>query len=423
MSPRHSWFPGYTVAATATVAYIATAPGQTFVVSQLNGPLRETFGIGELALNSSYAVATVLASIPLVLVGRWTDRVGPRFALAGAAFAFGLACLVMSAATGFLGVVVGFFLVRFLGQGALGMVSQHAIAMWFHRRLGTIHGIKGVVIFGVWTLFPQAALYLIQNVGWRWTYVLFAGLIWVSVIPLALLTVRDRPEDLGLRMDDDPAAEPEPEPGTGPEDVRQDAEGVGFTLRQALRTRAYWIIAAASFLTPLIGTAILFDIQPIMALRGMDVQVAAFAVSSWTATMAIAAIPAGHVTDRFRPMLLIPAGMAAIAAGSGVLWWAPHPMAAAASMVFLAAGQTTVQTCTTVATARYFGRTHHGAIRSSLMRIAVIGTGLGPIVTGLSANRTGGYGAAMTGFAGLCLIVLLLGLGLRAPSAPAAEAA
>lgn len=419
MSPRPSWFPGYTVAATATVAYIATAPGQTFVVSQLNGPLRETFGIGELALNSSYAAATLLASLPLVLVGRWTDRVGPRFALAGTAFAFGLACLVMSSVTGFAGVVVGFFLLRFLGQGALGMVSQHAIAMWFHRRLGTIHGIKGVVIFGVWTVFPQAALYLIQNIGWRSTYVLFGGLIWVSVIPLALLTVRDRPEDVGFRMDDDPAAA---EPVAGPESRRQDAEGVGFTLRQALRTRAYWIIAAASFLTPLIGTAILFDIQPIMAVRGMDVQVAAFAVSSWTATMAVAAIPAGHVTDRFRPMFLIPAGMTAIAFGSGGLWWAPHPMAAAASMVVLAGGQTIVQTCTTVATARFFGRAHHGAIRSSLMRIAVIGTGLGPIFTGLSANRTGGYGAAVTSFAGLCLVVLLLGLGLRAPSAPAREA-
>ena len=437
----HRWFPGYTVVGAATVAYIASAPGQTFVVSQLNGPLREAFGIGELTLNTSYALATVLASIPLVLVGKWTDRFGPRKAMAGVALAFGFACLVLSAVTGFWGVVLAFFLLRFTGQGALTMVSQHATAMWFHRRLGAIHGIKQVVIFTVWIAFPQIALWLIQSVGWRQTYVIFAGLIWVGVIPMALLAVRDRPEDLGLRMDGDAprpdvdrvggiSAESAPGGLSQPADPSAQARAADsaaslaeprFTLHQAIRTRAYWILAGVVFLSPLVGTAFLFDMQPILALRGLGPGSAALVVSSWTAGMALAAIPAGQLTDRVRPSVVLTLGMAAIALSSVLLWWAPGTVPAAGAMVVFAAGQTLAATSSTATIARYFGRTHHGAIRSSLIRIGVVGTGLGPIFTGLSADRTGGYLASTVVFVGMAGAVGLSTLALRAPRAAGSE--
>jgi len=415
-SPPPRWFPGYTVVGAATVAYIATAPGQTFVLSQLNAPLREAFGIGALTLNTSYAVATVLGSLPLVLVGAWTDRVGPRIAMAATAFAFGLACLVMSAVTGFWTVVTAFFLLRFLGQGALSMVSQHATAMWFHRRLGTIHGVKQVVVFGVWVLFPQMALLLITELGWRWTYVVFAGVIWVSVVPLSLLAIRDRPEDLGLTMDGDRPASGAPTQPT--RHAREVIHEPSFTLGDAVRTRTYWVLSAALFLSPLVGTALLFDIQPILAQRDMAASAAAMAVSAWTAGMALMALPAGRLTDRAQPSLLIPTGLGAIAVSSVGVWWAPSPWAAAAAMLTFAVGQTLVATAATTAIARYFGRSHHGAIRSSIVRMGVIGTGLGPVFTGISADRTGGYLASTAAFVLLCLPVALFSSGLRAPPEP-----
>ncbi len=426
-SPSFRWFPGYTVAGAATVAYIATAPGQTFVVSQLNGPLREAFGIGELGLNTAYAVATVLASLPLVLVGNWTDRVGPRLAVAGVAGAFGLACVSMALATGFWGVAFGFFLLRFLGQGALSMASQHATAMWFHRRLGSIHGIKQVVVFSVWVVFPQVTLWLITSVGWRWTYGVFAGAIWVGVIPMALLAIRDRPEDVGLAMDGDSRIAPQLP-------LREGVGGPGvdflegsaireplFNLHQALRTRAYWVLAAGIFLAPLIGTAFLFDIQPMLARRGMDAQAAAFAVSAWTAGMAIMALPAGGLADRFRPSVLIPLGMAVIGVSAPLLWGASSAPMAAAALVAFAVGQSLVGTTSAVTLARYFGRAHHGAIRASTIRLGVLGTGLGPFVSGLSAHRTGGYLASTLVFTALCIPVLFLAMGLRQPEAPPSD--
>lgn len=412
---RGGWFPGYGVAAVSTVAFLASAPGQTFIVSQLNLPLREEFGIGELELNGAYTLATVLAALPLVRVGRWTDRVGVRRMLVVTGFACGLGCLAMGAVQGLVSVFLGFFLLRFLAQGCLPLVSQHALAMWFHRRLGAMHGIKQVVVFTGWILAPQLAHWLIEAVGWRWAYAAFAVGVWLIVMPAAWLWVRDRPEDLGLAMDGDP---PRRAAGEGeqvlPETTPLHVASVvtlerepSFTLEEALRTRTFWALAAAISLGPFVATALLFDIQPLLAARGLGALDAAFAVSAWSAAMALVAIPAGVLTDRFAARVLLPVGLTLVSGCCLLFLVADSRFEAALAMVLFGLGQGLVATTSVATLARTFGRLHHGAIRSSATRLAIIATGLGPFVTGLSAHLTGAYDAALWTFVLACLPVAL----------------
>ncbi len=419
LNKQPSWFHGYNVAAVATVAYAASAPGQTFIVSQFNSQFRETFGISELTLNTSYTVATIAASLPLVLVGSLTDRLGPRRAMALIALLFGLGCLVIGGAPNFAMVCVGFFLVRFLGMGALHMVSGHAVAMWFHRRLGLVNGIKQVAVFGLWIAFPQIAILLIAGVGWRWTYGIFALLIWIAVIPAALLVIRNKPEDIGLCLDgDDPQLSNVGDPASAVHSDSKAALEPAFTLKQAMRTRAYWAIVAAIFPAPLIGTALLFDVQPILAQHGMDQSDAANVVSAWTASMAIMAMPSGWMTDRFRPAMLFLIGILVIACSVGMFAKASTVLMAMSAFAVYGVGQSIVASCANATLARYFGRSAHGAIRSSIVRIGVLATGLGPMVTALSVEFTGSYSAAMIVFMLLCVPALAMCIGLRPPPEP-----
>ncbi|MEC9372492.1 MAG: MFS transporter, partial [Planctomycetota bacterium] len=287
------------------------------------------------------------------------------------------------------------------------------------RRLGTIHGIKMVAVFGAWALLPQVAEVLIDDLGWRWTYVIFGLAIWALVIPLTLLFVRNRPEDIGLQLDND--ADHEAPAADGAHRPVREKE-VAFTLSEALRTWAYWMLAAAIALPPLVGTAFLFDLEPILARRGMDREVMVNAVSAWSIAMAALAIPIGGLTDRVRAPVLIGVGMALVAISSLMLLGATTPFRAMAAMVVYAAGQSMMISCTTAATARYFGRAHHGAIRSSLSRIAVFGTGLGPFITGLSVTLTGGYRAAMYLFVAMCVPVAVGCIWLAPPKQKEAAA-
>lgn len=384
------WFPGYDVAAVAALATALTAPGQTFVVSQLNTSLREAFGLSELLLNASYTVATVLAALPLVLTGRLTDRFGPRRTLAVVALLFGLGCLALSAAQGPVTLCLAFFCLRFFGQGSLSLVSQHAVAMWFHARLGRIHGISQVAVFGLWTFAPPLTVALIASVGWRGTYVVFALLIWLLVIPAALLVVRDRPEELGLALD-----------GGVPTDGVASSAGPELTLREASRTRIYWILATLFVIGPLVGTGVLFDIQPLLGARDIDAAGAAWAVSAFSLATGVMALPAGWLTDRFRPAPLLTVGMMCVAGSAVGLLFVSRTGEAAAAVGLFAIGQIVVGACGGATVARAFGRTHHGAIRSSLTRLAVVGTGLGPLATAASVAITGTYDAALIGFAAL----------------------
>jgi len=440
------------VAGVSAVALIMTAPGQTILVSQLNAPLTAELGLSAIAVNSSYMIATVVAALPLVYVGAMTDRLGPRRMLAITALLFALGCVAMALAQGLATVLIGFFLLRFLGQGALAMVAQHALAMWFHRRLGSIQGIKSVLIFSAWIPLPLLTTALIAGVGWRWTWVIFGATIAATVIPLALRFVHDRPEDIGLRLDGDRDAErigeelPEatgagPYPGLPDDDDDDDGEGHDdaddrgadksdrsaavprsipahandWTLAEVRRTATFWIITSAFFLSPLVGTALIFDMQAMLEANGGSAFASAMPLSVWTAVMAVMAIPAGILTDRVRVSILVSIGMALVALSPLVLWIHAEPLMAAVAMAVFAIGQTLVAASGSAAVARFYGRAHHGAIRATIARIGVFGTGLGPLVTGGSVYLTGGYSVALVALAVICIPVVVASIRLAPP--------
>ncbi len=413
-------FPGYTVAAVATLAVVATAPGQTFIVALLNTePVREGLGISSLWFNNTYAAATVLAAFPLVITGRLTDRLGPRLMLAVVAFAFALGCLVMSQVQGLVSLFLGFFCLRFLGQGSLTLVANHSVAMWFHRRLGSVNGLKIVVISVLWAFLPQLTLRLMGSVGWRQTYMIFAAAVVVVIVPLALLLVRNAPEDLGLRTDNDPPDAPHGPRAGAKAPARPEPS---FTLRQARRTGAFWILALTTMLPGFVGTAILFDMIPIVTEKGFDntaaASTAANAVSAWLVTMGVLAIPAGVLTDRVRPSVLIVVSMIVAAVSIVAMVFATSPIHIAAAMVVYAVGMSLSSACASATIARFFGRLHHGAIRSSLTRLGIIGTGLGPVTTAVSYATTGSYRPALWAFAGFSIFAAGVAGLLRTPVAP-----
>ncbi len=400
--PPRRWFAGYTVAAVATVAQIFTAPGQTVLVSLLNLPLRAEFELDALSLNVAYTVATIAASLPLVLVGRLTDRLGPRRTMAAVALAFGAACVFMASVQSFVAMCVGFFLLRFLGQGSLSLVSSHALAMWFHRRSGTLTGLKTVVLFAVWAPLPALTQHSIESLGWRSTWAVYGVVVAVVVASLALTLLHDRPETLGLHLDGD--------------DEAGEASYAGMDLRAARRTGACWLLTAGMVLSAMIGTAVLFDMQPLMLSKGLLRGDAAQMVGVWTLAMALMALPSGGLADRLSPGWVLGLGSASLALGCVGLLSATSYAGAVGAVVPLAVGQSLPGTVVSTATARFFGREHHGTIRSALNRIAVISTGLGPLAFGLSDRLTGSHSVALLAFVALCIPVAIGATWLRTPS-------
>ena len=397
------------MAGVCTVALIATGPGQTLIVSQFNSAIRADLGLSVSALSTAYMIGTICAAVPLVFVGKASDRFGPRVVMGVVALLFGLACVGIGYVHHVVLLTVAFFFLRFLGQGSLGLLSGHALALWFERRLGTVNGIKLVGTQLGFALMPALAIWLIDTRGWRTAYALLGVGVWVCVLPLVVFVSRDRPEQVGQQLDGD--REPVGELRT---DVTREPDPA-FTLGQALRTFAFWIVTGASVLNGLIGTALLFHMQPLLTEAGLPVDASAAVVRTWSLTVMICVLPAGWLADKLPPRVLLPCSLVLLAVSSGVPLLATKVVHMHVAMAAFGVSQSLAIGVGAPTIARYFGRAHHGSIRGTVMKLGVAGTGLGPVMLGMSWTWFETAAPGLWVFMGMSLVPAVAGLWLRKP--------
>lgn len=378
----------------ASLMIIATLPGQTVIVSQFNTAIRDSLSLSLEAIADAYFVGTVLAALPLTLVGRLADRVGPRAATALVTMAFVVGTLTVANARGVLSLTAGFFLIRLLGQGALGMLSSHVLALWFERRLGTVESIKHGCMSVAGAVVPLAVVWSIGEHGWRETYAWLGVIVALVILPLVATAFRNRPEDIGQHLDNEP-------PGYHArwraakrrrDEIEPDRV---FTLRQTLRTRAFWLLLPTGILSGLVGTAMLFHIQPILeAVTGGDtdraIRAGAESVQAWSILLFVGLMLGGVLADRFPVRTLLPIGGLGTGLSALVMALMTQPWHAIAAMGVFGLAQGIGMAAAGPAFARFFGRPHHGAIRGFVTTAMVAGTALGPVLLARAAGLASG---------------------------------
>lgn len=379
LRPETPFYYGWVVMPIASLMIIGTLPGQTVVISQFNTSIREAMGLSNESLSFAYLIGTLAAAVPLTLVGKLSDRIGPRTTSALVVGGFALSTLWVTNAAGLVSLTIGFFLVRFLGQGALGMLSSHVLALWFERRLATVESIKHGVFSLAGIAAPALVLALIEGVGWRSAYALLGVGVAVALLPLIALVLRDRPEDVGQHLDNEPPKYHER--WHDEHERRSTNEGeVVFTLRETLATRSFWLLLLPGVLSGLVGTALLFHIQPVLIESGLEepIRAGTIAVSVWSAALFVGVITGGPVADRVAPRVILPIATLGVTAASLQLLWATSALQASLALGVYGVTQGWGMAAKGPAIARFFGRPHHGAIRGVVTTAMVAGTAAGP---------------------------------------------
>ena len=228
--------------------------GGTFFYSfsALVGPLENEFGWKRALIAAGFSARTLVGGAVAPAVGYLADRLGPRrvlivgVLLVGAGFM--LFSQVRSVWTFFAAVVV-----IAVGMSACGpAVTQTAVARWFVKRVGRAMALMSVGT-GISGFMAVVTVTLISAFGWRTALAILGIILWSVCLPMAL-TVRNRPQDMGLLPDGE-----SPSGSGGPPSVKEEAgvqaggvagvtteqEGEGLTVREALGTRAFWLLAIA----------------------------------------------------------------------------------------------------------------------------------------------------------------------------------
>ncbi len=269
-------------------------------------------------LSLSYSIALVVSGFLGYPVGRWVDRKGARAVLACGSMLAGLSLIGLSSVDrlwewdllwgGGLGVA---------GAMTLYPVTFTVVANWFHWRRGSAMALLTVLGGLASPIFIPLAGWLVPRVGWRETLVIFGLTQLCIALPLALLSVRRHPEDVGLFPDGAPSAEEAPTTALS-----------GTPLRHAMRRLPFWTITLSNSVA-LLGSNVLFAHQvAYMIGRGQDSAVAA----TLTGMVGVASLPGRYIfnvmSDRFHSQLLLGICQAMLDWRSGWFCWRwPDPPA------------------------------------------------------------------------------------------------
>ncbi len=377
-------------------------PGQTAGVSLFTPSFETALNLTRTQQTGAYALGTFLASLVMTYVGAQMDRFGIKRIMGIVTVIFGLVCVYTGFVSGFWTLFIAFLFLRMFGQGALSLLSSNTAAMWFDKNLGFANGVMGVGFSLASAGAPPLIFWLINLVGWRLTYPILGGIVVAVMLPLILFLYINRPEEVGQQLDGIPAA---PNLDTASQET---FTGLQFTLPQAMRTPAYWIIAAMMFAVSMIGTAVAFNSLFLFVELGLTEAQTVSVLAMVGLTGAIAQLPAGWLADRLPLRWLIVVSMVGQTAALILLLFVGSIELATIYAIFYGIVGSLYNGVVGPLWARYFGREHLGKIRGSIFTAQVAGSSLGPFVMGALFDLTGSYTPSITLFIGIYAVFVLL---------------
>ncbi len=399
-------FYGWAMLAVAGLGMFASGPGQSHNFSVFVGPVSRDLGISSATIASAYGLATLVAALCLPYVGRLVDRFGPRRVSLLVVTGLGFACAFFGAAANYLWLVVGFGLLRFLGQGALMLNCANLVAQWFDKKRGFALGLMALGFAASMAVHPPLGEFLIAELGWRRAWVALGLITWVLMLPPLLLLVVDRPEQVELRPDGDAVCD---------HDGADAPPVAGLTLHEALRTSTFYILSAGFFAVSMMVTALHFYQVTLLESQGVAREVAAFAFLISAVVMVVAMPLVGRLFDRLKTRFVFAAALTVMAAALLAISVAVEPVTTAIYAVLFGLTNAFSLTMYGYLWPRYFGRRHLGSVQGTGQMLTIIGASLGPLPVGLAFDVAGDATEVVRSLALLPLACAVLALFLRTP--------
>lgn len=334
-------------------------------------PLTKDFGWSRAPLTLVFSISLFVSSIFGILFGRLSDRFGVKRLMAFGTILVGSGFLLSSIIQQLHHLYLSFFMLG-MGGSAVYIPSATTVTRWFDKRRGLAVGISVAAIAIGMAFFPPILERSIHAFGWRTTFAI-VGVF--SLFVLSFSTVLMKP----------------------PPQYRQEEENDSernYTLKEALKTRHFWIIYFMFLAAQFSAMTITVHIVP----YSIDIGLSSFYAAATLTAVGIANIfgrlLGGWTSDKigvikgmgiffvFQSLAIF---MLPLFSGLLVIY-------SVALLFGLAYGGWVM--IYPVITSRLFGTKNSGAILGALGTVAGIGGALGPYVAGHLYDLTGIYDLA-----------------------------
>ncbi len=380
----------------AALAMVGTLPGRTQGLGLITESLLKDLHVDRVFFAQINLWATLIGSLFCLGIGRLLDRLGSRAVLTSVSLALSAVVLLMSGVRGVFWLALLITLTRGLGQSALSVISLTIVGQWFVRRLNMAMAIYTVILsVGFMIAFPIVGAAVV-SAGWRPAWAGVGGAILLGLVPLSWILVRRTPEACGISLD-----------GERQGDKKTEEKNVGYTLRQALSTPAFWVFAPASSVYGLIASGIALFNESILAELRFDASTYHHSLVITALTALLGNFLGGWLAAKWslNRLMALAMGLLAVSLLALPSLQTQFHVTVYASVMGIAGGF--VMVIFFSFWSRTYGRAHLGKIQGAAQMLTVLASAIGPLLLAECVTRTGSY-AVM--FYLLALVVGVLGI-------------
>ena len=289
-----------------------------------------------------------------------------------------------------------------------GMAFNTSLINWFRRNRSRALGLvwSGTPLSG--PLVGVVAL-LIIHLGWRDSAVVVGITIWAIGFPLALV-IRHRPEPYGYLPDGDAPGE---DAQTG--QPLAAAEPSGLTLREALRSRSFYILSIGIGIEAMVVSSLIVHQVAHLKNEGLSTGAAALVVSAAASAFLIGRLPFALLGDkvdkgRLLTIIYLLSAIAVVAfAYADAIW----PIAIFVLLLGISHGIITPLRPSAIAD--YLGTRSFGSIAGVFELPSIIGGVMGPLIMGWVFDWRDDYRLALFAFSAALALTSPFFLLLRRP--------
>ncbi|MGB5559554.1 MAG: MFS transporter [Paracoccaceae bacterium] len=339
--------------------------GQTFFISIFAGVIQSEFSLSHGAWGGIYTLGTAASAIAMVWAGVLTDRFRVRHLGAVVLGLLSLSCLLMSVVSGPLMLIFVIFALRFTGQGMISHLAIVGTARWFVATRGRALSIVSMGFAVGQAILPVVFVALLAVKPWRSLWVMAAGLALIVVPAMMLL----------LRSERTPQAVAEVSHAVG-------MDGRHWVRAELIRHWLFWLMVPTLLGPAAWGTALFFQQVHLAEVKGWTHVEFVALFPLFTAVSIASTFASGWAldkvgTNRLMPFYLLPFVIAFL-----MLSQAESLFAASFAMMVLGLGVGAGATLPGAFWAEHFGTGNLGSIKAMAAAVMVLGSAIGPGVTG-----------------------------------------
>ena len=340
--------------------------GQTYFISIFSGEIRETFNLSHGDWGAIYGFGTFASAVVMIWAGGLTDvmrvrKLGPIILLALA-----MSCIFMSINPLVILLPIVIFCLRLTGQGMSTHIAAVAMSRWFVSNRGKALSISNLGFSFGEALIPLFLVSALIYFSWQKIWIL-AALVTLLSIPILIWLLRQERSPQSIDA----------------EDQSLGMNKLHWTRKQTISHPLFWFMMPAVIGQSAFNTAFFFQQVHFSEIKGWEHLNLVSMFPVYTGVAICMMILSGILLDKLGTAKLIPYFQLPMIIAFILFAFGETLYSALLGFIFLGITSGANTTLPNAFWAEFFGTKHLGSIKAAAAAAMVLGSAIGPALTGI----------------------------------------